>query len=97
MTDEKLSPLEIVARWRAQIHWEKDLGWNEELNIVETALKKQVDDEKKLKALEILKEKEVDIFILNRCNDVETYNDSNHQEIPLTQEEFDLLKKENKK
>lgn len=44
------------------------------------------------KALEIIVDKEIDIFILKRCNDYETYNDSNHKEISITQKEFKVVK-----
>lgn len=49
--------------------------------------------EKPLKALEIIKEKQVDIHWLKGCKSLEEYNDCvNPWEEPLTQEEYDLLK-----
>ena len=66
--------------------------------IIETALKKQKQDENKLKALEIIKEKSVDIGFLQFCSFVDTYNKyilehawTKHTRT-LTQEEYDLLK-----
>ena len=46
--------------------------------------------EKELKALEIIKEKLVDVNWLYGCEELEDYNWCNNCE--LTQEEFDLLK-----
>lgn len=53
--------------------------------------------EKELKALEIIKEKNVDIWILKSCLTLEQYNYSitkmdNCNVFNLVQEEFDLLK-----
>ena len=50
--------------------------------------------EKKLKALEIIKEKQVDVFIFLHSGDLETYNDMVEDNRKLTQEEYDLLKEE---
>ena len=50
------------------------------------------EDEKKLKALEIIKEKEVDVFIFLHSGYLETYNDIVEDNRKLTQEEYDLLK-----
>ena len=50
------------------------------------------ETQKKLKALEIIKEKEVDVFIFLHNGDLETYNDMVEDNRKLTQEEFDLLK-----
>ena len=50
---------------------------------------------KELKALEIIKEKEVNMQVFNQCEDVETYNKVyiKQKDRQLTQEEFNLLKK----
>ena len=47
---------------------------------------------KELKALEIIKEKEVNVFIFLHSGDLETYNDMVEDNRKLTKEEFDLLK-----
>lgn len=47
---------------------------------------------KELKALEIIKEKEVNVFIFLHSGDLETYNDMVEDNRKLTQEEYDLLK-----
>ena len=47
---------------------------------------------KKLKALEIIKEKEVDIIILKISENLQQYNLKEEGRVPLTQEEYDLLK-----
>lgn len=58
--------------------------------------------ESALKALEIIKQKEVCIYLLNECDTVEQYNNSmdlfdiskkDRHKYHLTKEEYDLLKK----
>ena len=51
-----------------------------------------IENQKKIKALEIIKEKEVDVFIFLHSGDLETYNDIVEDNRKLTQEEYDLLK-----
>lgn len=79
-----------------------------EINIIETALKDHekitggdfhiepinvhIENQKKIKALEIIKEKEVDVFIFLHSGDLETYNDIVEDNRKLTQEEYYLLK-----
>lgn len=48
--------------------------------------------EKSLKALEIIKEKQVNVFIFLHSGDLETYNDMVEVNRKLTQKEYDLLK-----
>ena len=76
--------LEIIKKWKSQIYWNKDFGWEEELEIIE----------KSLKALEIIKEKRCDIYLLMECERLEHYNENDYlsSDQALTQEEFDLLK-----
>lgn len=47
---------------------------------------------KKFTALEIIKEKQVNVFIFLHSGDLATYNDMVEDERKLNQEEFDLLK-----
>ena len=47
---------------------------------------------KEHKALEIIKEKEVNVFIFLHSGDLETYNDMVEDNRKLTQEEYELLK-----
>lgn len=51
-------------------------------------------EDKSLKALEIIKEKELNMQVFNQCEDVETYNKvyMKQKDRQLTQEEFNLLK-----
>lgn len=57
------------------------------------AFEKRLDIiEKYLKALEIIKEKEVNVFIFLHSGDLETYNDMVEDNRKPTQEEFNLLK-----
>lgn len=44
-----------------------------------------------LKAIEIIKEKEVNVFIFLHSGDLETYNDMVEDNRKLSQEEYDLL------
>ena len=53
--------------------------------------------ENKLKALEIIKEKEVNVFIFLHSGDLETYNDMVEDNQKLTKEEYDSLKEVLKK
>ena len=47
---------------------------------------------KRLQALEIIKDKEVNVFIFLHSGDLETYNDMVEDNRKLTQEEYNLLK-----
>ena len=46
----------------------------------------------RLQALEIIKEKDVDILLLKNSTCLESYNDYQFKKLWLTQEEYDLLK-----
>ena len=65
-------------------------------NIIETFFDKDSEDiktvRKALKALEIIKEKEVNVFIFLHSGDLETYNDMVEDNRKLTQEEYELLR-----
>ena len=47
---------------------------------------------KSLNALEIIKEKLVDVFKLYNCKTIEEYNQAQYRDCMLTKEEFNLLK-----
>lgn len=49
-------------------------------------------DQKKLKAFEIIKKKGVNLYKLKMCDSVEEYNKLCNSDLPLTKEQFDLLK-----
>ena len=85
----------------------QDIGkcYEDEMLIVETALKRleQLEEEKqsfdrviekKLKALEIIRKKRVNIGDFVRCKNIEDYNEycCYNEKEQLTQEEYDLLK-----
>ena len=59
---------------------------------IETIQQALLEAQKELKALEIIKEKLVDVFKLYNCNTVEEYNQAQYRDCILTQEEFNLLK-----
>ena len=111
--DDELSPLQALEDLRedAENHLTEHTQYlNKRLDIIETALKnikeyedykypQYLRDKKKLKALETIKEKDVDIGYLTLCKKLEQYNDRFYEEKPrfyvgrqLTQSEFDLLK-----
>ena len=48
--------------------------------------------QKKLKALNIINEKGINLYKLRMCNNVEEYNKLCNSALPLTPKEFDLLK-----
>ena len=50
------------------------------------------ETKKKLKALEIIKEKEVNVFVLLHSGNLKIYNDIVEDNRKLTQEKYDLLK-----
>ena len=67
---------------------------NEVMESYETLEQALLNAEKEHKALEIIKEKEVNMQVFNQCEDVETYNKVyiKQKDRQLTQEEFKLLK-----
>lgn len=76
--------------------------YKEELDLIETSLKKQEQDQVKLKALEvILKRDFIDLKLLRKCRNHYEYNrqvairyESRGMDIALLQEDdFDILKK----
>lgn len=73
---------------------------NEALDTIKQALIKAQKQEKKIKALEIIKKKLVNVVDLYQCTDLYTYNSlvkgTFFDGVPreLIQEEFDLLKEE---
>lgn len=102
--NKKLSPLEALYKVKDLLFCEMDEeNYEEETNIIEAALKEyelmkdiritarfdlaQVNKEHK--ALEIIKDKEVNVEIFNSCPNLYEYNNWATQ---LTQEEFDLLR-----
>lgn len=67
----------------------EEKGINELILIDESKVLKMI---KSVKALEIIKEKEVDVFIFLHSGDLQTYNDIVEDNRKLTQEEYGLLK-----
>ena len=69
----------------------KEYVCEKEFNTIKQALLKS---EKEHKALEIIKEKEVNMQVFNQCEDVETYNKVyiKQKDRQLTEEQFNLLK-----
>lgn len=62
-------------------------------NINYELVREKQESNKKLKVLEIIKEKQVNVFIfLHSGEDLDTYNDMVEENRKLTQQEFDLLK-----
>ena len=67
----------------------EEKGINELILIDESKVLKMI---KSLKVLEIIKEKEVNVFIFLHSGKVEAYNDMVEDNRKLTKEEYDLLK-----
>ena len=66
---------------------------SDEIRILSSVLNSQIKNlKKKLEALEIIKLKQVNIFIFLHSGDLETYNDIVEDDRKLTQQEYDLLK-----
>lgn len=61
-------------------------------NINYELVREKQENDKKLKAVEIIKEKEVNVFIFLHSGDLETYNDMVEDNRKLIQEEYELLK-----
>lgn len=92
---EELKPLEALEITRATLRC-----WNDEDETAEDAVNQELDIiETALKALDIIKKKKVDTVELFICfniyDDLETFNMSVNYangELALTQEEFNILK-----
>ena len=67
---------------------------DKDFRIVENALTEYeaIKKQEPTKALEIIKEKLVDVFKLYTCKAVEEYNQAQYRDCMLTEEEFNLLK-----
>ena len=74
--------LEALNEIREIVHGYNLPSIDKEANIIETELKR----------LEIIKNKEVNVFIFLHSGDLETYNDMVENNRKLIQAEFDLLK-----
>lgn len=91
--------LETFYRFRANVKFDNQSEYYlsthyiDDSGTIETALKKQEQDQKKLKALEIIKEKllYIDFKLLLSSTDYETYCFMIGNK-KLTEEEYDLLK-----
>ena len=72
---------------------EKELKDYENLKLKHRSMQDEVlNDFKKLKALEIIKEKGVNLYKLKMCDSVEEYNKLRNSDLPLSQKEYDILK-----
>ena len=110
--NEELTPLEAIFLLKSNMTNAECIRFGEYVHIIETALKDydEIKKEKlllsavrdlpnlfkKLKALEIIKEKGVNIYFLKNTDNVDEYNELIQPHFgmkALTQEEYDLLKK----
>lgn len=80
-----MKPLEALGELYNYAHSYDDLGIEEADKLYELV-------EKQLKALEIVKAKDVDIYFLKRAEDYETYCFTYHSSNQITEDEFDLIK-----
>ena len=91
---KELSPLEALYRLVFSAVEDENRTVEECLeyqHIIETALKR---NNKLEKALEIIKEKRVDVSYLVISEDLHDYNEGLDRKWKLTQEEYELLKEE---
>lgn len=77
-----LEALKRIRQETCPATYNNDFDKNERCDIIE----------KELQALEIIKEKEVNVFIFLHSGDLETYNDMVEDNRKLNQEEYELLK-----
>lgn len=82
---KELEALKELTMWATNPYRSLDEGSAEQKELVDCV-------EKALKALEIIKEKEVNVFIFLHSGDLETYNDMVEDNRKLTEQEYDLLK-----
>lgn len=93
--DDNFMGLDIILLANCDVSYsEQSFYWSANVNNV-TDIPKVIEDrikaKSKIKALEIIKEKEVDIYLLKVASSVKHYN--NAQDFKqLTEEEFNLLK-----
>ena len=99
---KELTPLEALERVSQRLCGDYN-DCSHELAVIETTLNENIElkkcidligdietNNKKLKVLEIIKEKQVNVEWLLETENVEEYNESLYAD--LTQEEYDLLK-----
>ena len=84
--------LECFDKLVKQIELDEDTDYLEIRNAHITVEQALLKAEKELNALEIIKEKLVDVFKLYNCKTIEEYNQSQYRDCMLTKEEFSLLK-----
>ena len=88
----------LEALWELQ----EVRGWNDEeyykrLDIIENALKQQrnIEEEEKLEAFEIIKEHDVFVYLIRMCYNAEEYNSKiPYLSMELTEQQFRTVKKE---
>lgn len=106
---KELTPLEWLNYYKKKLQVSGQTFRSNGFELIETALKDYenlqlkhrsmqdavLDDFKKLKALEIIKEKSVDVFQLQiaiKLTNLNEYNERHTKCLQLTQEEYDLLR-----
>ena len=94
--DDDFMGIDIILTANCDVSYsEKSFYWTANVNYA-TEIEKVVDDrikaKHKIKALEIIKEKLVDVFKLYTCKTVEEYNQAQYRDCKLTEEEFNILK-----
>lgn len=113
---KKITPLKAFKKLREQNDFlkerniPKEYRYDDELDIIETALKEyegakkhikalnkeRIENLLKLKAFDIIKEKQVDVYILLKTKSLDEYNEwyvgIQDDFMPLTQDEYELLR-----
>lgn len=97
--DDDFMGIDIILTANCDVSYsEKSFYWTANVNAV-FDVKKSIEDiiktKHKIKTLEIIKEKDVDIYILRNCKTVDEYNSKIVHIVgetrELTEDEFDLL------
>ena len=87
---KSLEDLKKVRDFSYRLPMVQYLEMNYALDTIQDALVKAQEQEK---VLEIIKEKNVDVFKLYNCKTVKEYNQAQYRDCKLTEEEFELLKR----
>ena len=89
---KELEALECLDKLAKQIELDEDTDYLEIRNAHITVEQALLKAEKEHKALEIMKDKWVNMAVLIHSKTVEEYNNNAHTAYNLTKEEFNLLK-----
>ena len=94
--DDDFMGIDIILTANCDVSYSsKSFYWTANVNYVNDVVKvidDRIKERHKAKALDIIKNKLVDVFKLYNCKTVEEYNQAQYIDCMLTKEKFDLLK-----